>query len=139
MEHQASTSARHRAKALRTSMTDTERRLWSRLRFEQLGVKLRRQPPLGTYVLDLVCLDRKRVVESHGSQHLDQQAYDERRTVWLAGKGYGILRFWANEILSETHAVVDSIVQRLATLPPLAPTPTLPQRGRESISGVSSS
>jgi very-short-patch-repair endonuclease len=129
MEHQATPSARHHAKTLRTGMTDAERRLWSRLRLEQLGVKFRRQHPLGGYVLDFVCLDRKLAIEIDGSQHLDQQAYDDRRTQWLESQGFAVLRFWANEVLSETDAVVLSIIQRLAALP--APTPTLPQRGRE--------
>ncbi|HEY4068707.1 MAG TPA: endonuclease domain-containing protein [Burkholderiaceae bacterium] len=129
MEHQATPSARHHAKSLRTGMTDAERRLWSRLRLEQLGVKFRRQHPLGSYVLDFVCLDRKLAIEIDGSQHLDEQAYDDRRTQWLRSQGYAVLRLWANEVLSETDAVVVSIVERLAAPP--APTPALPQRGRE--------
>ena len=87
MQNQASSAARQNAKTLRIGMTEAERRLWSRLRQEQLGVKFRRQHPLGTYVLDFVCLDAKLVVEVDGSQHLDQQAYDERRSAWLAGDG----------------------------------------------------
>ncbi|MEO8060042.1 MAG: DUF559 domain-containing protein [Burkholderiales bacterium] len=135
MEHQASTAARQNAKTLRIVMTDAERRLWSRLRREQLGVKFRRQHPLGTYVLDFVCLDARLVVEVDGSQHLDQQAYDECRSAWLATQGYSVLRFWANEVLSETDAVVISIIQSLGLSAARAPTPTLPQRGRESIQG----
>ena len=138
MENQASTAARQNAKTLRIGMTDAERRLWSRLRQEQLGVKFRRQHPLGAYVLDFVCLDAKLVVEVDGSQHLDQQTYDERRSAWLARQGFSVLRFWANEVLSETDAVVISISQSLGFLPAPAPTPTLPQRGRESIQGKSS-
>ena len=135
MENQASTAARQNAKTLRSGMTDAERRLWSRLRREQLGVKFRRQHPLGTYVLDFVCLNPKLVVEVDGSQHLQQAAYDERRTAWLETQGYAVLRFWANEVLSETDAVVISIGQSLGLAAAPAPTPTLPQRGRESIQG----
>ena len=138
MQNQASSAARQNAKTLRIGMTEAERRLWSRLRQEQLGVKFRRQHPLGTYVLDFVCLDAKLVVEVDGSQHLDQQAYDERRSAWLASQGYAVLRFWANEVLSETDAVVNSISQSLGLAAAPAPTPTLPQRGRESIQGKSS-
>ena len=138
MENQASTAARQNAKTLRIGMTDAERRLWSRLRQEQLGVKFRRQHPLGTYVLDFVCLDAKLVVEVDGSQHLDQHAYDERRSAWLARQGFTVLRFWANEVLSETDAVVISISQSLGLAAVPAPSPTLPQRGRESIQGKTS-
>ena len=135
MENQASTAARQNAKTLRIGMTDAERRLWSRLRQEQLGVKFRRQHPLGTYVLDFVCLNPKLVVEVDGSQHLQQAVYDERRTAWLETQGYAVLRFWAYEVLSETDAVVSSISQSLGLAAVPASTPTLPQRGRELIQG----
>jgi very-short-patch-repair endonuclease len=135
MENQASTSARRHAKILRIDMTDAERRLWSRLRREQLGVKFRRQHPLGTYVLDFVCIDPKLVIEIDGSQHLDQLTYDGRRTAWLESHGYSVIRFWANEVLSETDAVVTAVIQSLGLVVPAAPTPTLPQWGRESTQG----
>ncbi len=121
MEQQASTAAKRNVITLRNGMTDAERRLWSRLRGEQLGVKFRRQHPLGTYVLDFACLSSKVVVvvvvvvEVDGSQHVDQAAYDVRRTAWLEGQGYIVLRFWANEVLSETDGVVGRIVEVLST------------------------
>ena len=131
MEQQATTSAKRNAIALRNGMTDAERRLWSKLRAEQLGVKFRRQHPLGTYVLDFACLSPKLVVEVDGSQHLDQVSYDARRSAWLEGQGYIVLRFWANEVLSETDGVVGRIVEVLSASAGAAPSPTLPQRGRE--------
>ena len=66
-------------------MTDVERRLWSRLRAVQLGVKFRRQHPLGSYVLDFACLAAKLVVEVDGSQHLDQMGHDVEVLNALAG------------------------------------------------------
>jgi very-short-patch-repair endonuclease len=131
MKNQASPAARKNAIALRTAMTDGERRIWSRLRKEQLGVTFRRQHPLGTYVLDFVCLEPKLVVEIDGSQHLEQAAYDEHRTAWLKAQGFEVVRFWANEALSETDAVVTRIIQELGYVARQAPTPTLPRRGRE--------
>ncbi len=132
MQNQASTAARQHAKILRTGMTDAERRLWSRLRGEQLGVRFRRQHPVGVYVLDFACLDSRLAIEVDGPQHLEQQSYDERRTAWLKGHGWSVLRFWANEVLSETDAVVSCIIERLQWVAAAAPTPTLPLRGRES-------
>ena len=137
MEKQASSAARRNAKVLRSGMTDAERRLWSRLRYEQLGVKFRRQHPIGPYVLDFACLAPKLVIEIDGSQHLDQLAYDGRRTAWLQSQGFEVLRFWANEVLSQTDASVSRIIQSLGLEAPAAPTPALPQRGRESIQGDS--
>ena len=129
MENQATLNARTNAKVLRVGMTDGERRLWSRLRSEQLGVKFRRQHPLGPYVLDFACLDPRLAVEIDGSQHVGQVAYDERRERFLAGQGFRVLRFWANEVLTQTDAVVIRILDELGTAQ--APTPALPQRGRE--------
>ena len=131
MEQQASTAAKRNAITLRNGMRDAERKLWSKLRAEQLGVKFRRQHPLGTYVLDFACLSPKLVVEVDGSQHLDQVSYDARRSAWLEGQGYIVLRFWANEVLSETDGVVGRIVEVLSASAGAAPSPTLPQRGRE--------
>ena len=135
VEQQASIAAGRNAVTLRSGMTDAERRLWSRLRGEQLGVKFRRQHPLGSYVLDFACLSCKLVVEVDGSQHLDQVSYDARRTAWLESRGYVVLRFWANEVLSETDGVVGRIFEVLSASAVVAPSPTLPQRGRESIQG----
>ena len=113
MQNQASIATQKHAKALRGGMTDAERRLWSRLRHEQLGAKFRRQHPVGSYVLDFACLELKLAIEIDGSQHLDASSYDERRTVWLASQGFDMLRFWANEVLSETDAVVVRIIEQL--------------------------
>lgn len=52
MRNQAFSTTHANARALRTAMTDSERKLWSRLRGEQSGVKFRRQHPLGSYIAD---------------------------------------------------------------------------------------
>ncbi len=131
MEHQATTAARHHAKSPRIGMTDSERRLWSRLRLEQLGVKFCRQHPLGPYVLDFACLDPRLVVEVDGSQHDEQVAYDQQRDAWLVGQGFRVLRFRSNEVLTNTDGVLTCIHEALLELAQPAPTPALPQRGRE--------
>jgi very-short-patch-repair endonuclease len=130
MQDQATSNARRNAKTLRSGMTDAERRLWSRLRLEQLGVKFRRQHPLGPYVLDFACLLPRLAIELDGSQHFEQIAYDERRDRWLKSNGFRVLRFASNEVLSNSDGVLTSILVALRDAAP-APTPTLPQRGRE--------
>ena len=152
MERQATTTARENARTLRTAMTDAERRLWSRLRGEQLGVKFRRQHPVGPYVLDFACLNPKLAIEVDGSQHLEQASYDARRDAWLAAQGFRVLRFWANAVMSDVGTVAGCILDACRAAAPIpafpqkgkekgelrsqieshpAPTPTLPQRGRE--------
>jgi very-short-patch-repair endonuclease len=99
-----------RARELRQRSTDSERRLWHWLRDRQIdGVKFRRQVPIGVYVVDFVAADRRLVVEIDGGQHADQQEYDRRRTAWLEAQGYQVIRFWSNEVLSNTEGVIEAI------------------------------
>jgi len=97
---------KQRARKLRKEATDAERVLWSRLR--------RRQQPMGQYIVDFVCFEKRLVVEVDGSQHNEQQRYDAFRTDWLESQGYRVLRYWNNEVLSETESVIDAICQELA-------------------------
>ena len=99
---------------LRKNMTEAEHVLWFRLRSHQVeGHKFRRQHPIGHYVVDFVCLEKKLVVEVDGSQHMDDPK-DERRTRWLESEGYRVMRFWDNDVLVETDAVLEVIKEAVA-------------------------
>jgi very-short-patch-repair endonuclease len=52
------------------------------------------------------------VIEADGGQH-DGSADDERRTAWLAGKGWRVIRFWNNDILTNIEGVADGVLQEL--------------------------
>ena len=108
-------------------MTDGERRLWSRLRAEQLGVKFRRLHPLGAYVADFACLQPRLIVELDGSQHADQMDYDTQRTAFFEAHGFAVLRFAADAPFTNIDGVLHVILAQLQS--PLAPTPTLPPAG----------
>jgi very-short-patch-repair endonuclease len=131
MQNQASINARKFARSLRQEMTDGERRLWLRLRGEQLGFKFRRQHPLGAYVADFACLAPRLIVEVDGSQHAQQQGYDARRDVFFRQHGFDVMRFPANLPFSDLQSMVEAIYNRLTELAALAPIPTFPQRGKE--------
>lgn len=125
MKGQASRTieARNFRRGLRKQATDAERHLWQRLRGGQIaGVKFRRQHPFEGYVLDFVCLERQRVVEVDGSQHLDCEA-DRVRDHRLRSAGFRVLRFWNNQVLEETDAVVETIWRELATAANPSPPP----------------
>ena len=103
-----------KARALRSSLTDAERKLWSHLRLRQVhGFKFRRQRPVGPYIVDFVCLERSLIIEVDGSQHVQQAAQDAHRDDYLAGLGFKVLRFWDNSVLAETDAVIEVIAQAL--------------------------
>ena len=78
---------RTRSRRLRSEMTPHERVLWRRLRGGALGFRFRRQHVLGPYIVDFVCLEMRLVIEVDGSQHAEQQGYDQQRTRWLSGEG----------------------------------------------------
>jgi very-short-patch-repair endonuclease len=118
MHGQTSKFIKRAANTLRKGMTDAERCLWQRLRGEQLGVKFRRQHAFENYVLDFVCMDRRLVVEVDGSQHAEDVVYDEMRTKHLNDAGFKVLRFWNNEVLAQTDAVVQVIWDALNPSPP---------------------
>jgi len=103
---------RRYARELRRNMTKAERRLWRRLRGGQLGVKFRRQQPIGRYIVDFVCLERRLVVEVDGGQH-DGSEYDRERDEWLEREGYRVVRFWDNEVMKEIEGVMEEIARVL--------------------------
>jgi very-short-patch-repair endonuclease len=107
------------ARILRKTMTDTEQRLWSRPKRKQInGYRFRRQFPLGTYIADFVCLKARLIIEVDGGQHAEQTDHDTMRDHWLASQGFRVLRFWNNDVLHETDAVVEEIVRALKQPPP---------------------
>ena len=121
-----------KARALRSSLTDAERKLWSRLRMRQIhGFKFRRQRPIGPYVVDFVCLERHLIIEVDGGHHVQRAAQDARRDEYLSGLGFRALRFWDNSVLKETGAVVEVIVQALEDEGD--PHPDLPPHAGEGI------
>ena len=100
-----------RARNLRRNSTDTEIRLWSRLRRNQLnGHHFRRQVLIAPYIADFVCAAKKLIIEVDGGQHTERHAEDAVRTAHLEAQGYRVLRYWNNEVLANTDAVVEAIL-----------------------------
>jgi very-short-patch-repair endonuclease len=105
------------AKALRRRMSDAERRLWYFLRGHRLaGEKFKRQVPIGSYVVDFACLNRKLIIEVDGGQHATRKR-DQERDAWLRMQGFEILRFWNNDVLRNTDLVLETIVRTLDERP----------------------
>ena|ERR1700752_1607611 len=102
-----------RARKLRQSSTDAERRIWSALRRRRLAnFKFRRQHPIGPYVVDFACTPHALVIELDGSQHANNTA-DVRRTAFLQRQGWRVIRFWNNDVLSNTSGVIQTILRAL--------------------------
>ncbi len=119
-----------RARDLRASMTDAERKLWIALRGKQLqGFRFRRQMPIGYWIVDFACPSHRLIVEVDGSQHQDSSC-DARRDAYLAARGWRVLRFWNNEVLENLDGVARAILEAaLEMREPQAPTQPSPARG----------
>jgi len=105
---------RDRARELRHTQTDAEKKLWDRLKGGQLhGVKFRRQFPIGSFFADFCAPKESLVIELDGSQHADMLDRDERRTKFLEGLGYRVVRFWDSDALASTDEVIAKISELL--------------------------
>jgi very-short-patch-repair endonuclease len=109
------TDAFRRARVLRQGMTACERLLWSRLKGKQLGVKFRRQAPIGRYILDFVSFERTLIIEVDGGQHgeAQQMEHDQDRTNFLEKSGFRIVRFWNNEVMGNLEGVLAVVAAEL--------------------------
>jgi len=118
------------AKTLRTNQTEAEQRLWYHLRAHRfMGLKFKRQKPMGRYIVDFLCVERRLIIELDGGQHAEQVAYDQQRDAWLLSQGYTVLRFWNNEVMQQLEGVLEQIRCTISSNPLLNP---LPQAGEEA-------
>ncbi len=96
-------------------MTKAERKLWSQIRQNKLGVHFRRQVPIGPYVADFYSRPAKLILELDGSQHLQEinVQKDIQRASFLKERGYRILRFNNLEVLNNSQGVIQEIIKYL--------------------------
>jgi very-short-patch-repair endonuclease len=111
-----------RVRELRREMTDAEKKLWSRLRAGQLGVKFRKQVWLGHHIADFLCVEAKLVVEVDGGQHDVRQKKDAVRARQMAELGFRTIRFWNHDVLENVDGVLSVIGEAL-------PSPSHPPGG----------
>jgi very-short-patch-repair endonuclease len=103
----------------RTAPSRAEALLWTALRNRSLGVKFRRQVPIGPYVVDFVCMERRLIVESDGPHHRDpvQLVHDLARDTWLQSQGFIVLRIPDELVVGATELAVQRIRQNLDSAP----------------------
>jgi very-short-patch-repair endonuclease len=115
---------KERSRLLRTSMTDAERLLWSKLRMRQLyGLVFYRQKPIGEYIADFYCPKAKLIIEVDGGQHYSSEGleYDKVRDEYMAGLGLEVMRFTNTDVLTNIEGVVESIEGVIRGKSPLIP------------------
>ncbi len=109
------------ARAMRKKPTEAEDRLWQELRFDQLGVRFRRQHPVEGKIIDFFCHEGRMGIEVDGDIHLqkDQREYDAYREELLSLKGIRLIRFTNEDVLHDTTSVVRRIKEELKKNTPL--------------------
>lgn len=97
-------------------MTEFEAKLWGTLRDRRFcNKKFRRQVPIGSYIVDFVCYEKKLIIELDGSGHIEQKqaVYDKKRDEYFLTEGYKVLRFWNSDISNNYEQVLDAIYKKV--------------------------
>jgi len=104
------------AKTMRSRLTDAEAALWRQLRARRFsGFKFKRRQPIERFMVDIVCLKHRLVVEVDGSQH--DALVDGERSQWLQDQGFQVLCFWNDEVLKREEDVLAAILGALRAIP----------------------
>ncbi len=106
-------------------MTLAERKLWSHIRGNKLGVKFRRQVPFGSYITDFYCHKAQIAVELDGDQHSTPVglAADRKRDIYFVSIGIMVVRYRNIDIIHNTDGVVGDIVRILNERRDIKPNP----------------
>jgi very-short-patch-repair endonuclease len=100
-----------RARRMRKDMTPAERALWYAMRNRRfMGLKVRRQVPIGPFIADFYCADQRLVIEADGTGHGSLRNLDRDR--WLTEQGFRVLRLWNRDILTNLAGCLDAIAAR---------------------------
>jgi very-short-patch-repair endonuclease len=106
--------------------------MWTVLRDRRLAdSKFRRQHVIDNFILDFYCHEKKIAVELDGGQHNTPEgsSKDMARDAALAKQGIRVLRFWNNEVLQDTEAVMERLWEVLTDSIALTPNPSPAGRG----------
>ncbi|MCL4216351.1 MAG: DUF559 domain-containing protein [Candidatus Hydrogenedentes bacterium] len=100
-----------RARELRKAMSVPEQILWKELKGKNLGVKFRRQHPIGPYIADFYARDAALVVEVDGDSHRGEIAFnhDSARDAYMLSQGLRVLRFPASDVTSNKGQILGTI------------------------------
>jgi very-short-patch-repair endonuclease len=106
-----------RARQLRAEMSLPEVMLWNILRQRPTGLKFRRQHPIGPYILDFYCLERRIAIEIDGIAHDmgDRPARDAARDAWLLVRRITVIRIAAKDVLTDAGAAAQSVVDLITS------------------------
>jgi very-short-patch-repair endonuclease len=104
--------ARTHAKVMRKNLTKAEAVIWSKIKGKNLnGHHFRRQHPIGPFIVDFACVEGMVVLEIDGGTHMTSEgiAKDARRTAFLEGEGWHVVRVWNNQVYDNRDGVLRAL------------------------------
>ena len=123
------------ARRLRRELSLPEKMLW--IRFREAAVRIRRQHPIGPYVLDFYCPAAKLAIEVDGASHDfgDRPQRDDIRSEWLKRHDIELLRIPAKQVLADPDGVAEAVLKLCAeplhhSAEPSGPPPRASRAGR---------
>ena len=128
------------ARKLRREMSLPEVLLWQQLRQRPIGVKFRKQHPIGNLVVDFFCASKKLVIEIDGIAHNMGENPDDdvRRDAWLRSQGLEATRIPASDVPRDPASIAEALVRQcLVTPPPSALRAATSPNGGDTFGAVS--
>jgi len=104
------------AQNLRKRQTPGELKLWRALRAKRFhGLKFRRQVPVGPYIVDFLCVEKRLIIEIDGISHFKPgaEAYDIEREEYLKSEGLKVIRFGNGQTVNHLNSVLKKIEKAL--------------------------
>ena len=92
-------------------MTPPEVRLWVRFR-RVADIKVRRQHPLGPFILDFFVEEAALCIEVDGdvAHDFSRAERDERRTAWLESEGVEVIRIPAVDVMRDPDGSAEWLI-----------------------------
>ena len=94
------------ARANRKARNLSEVLLWHELQQNKLGIRFIRQKPIGNYIADFYCREKKLVIEIDGSSHDNKYEYDKARDEYMESLGIKVIRISDNDVRKDMENVL---------------------------------
>ena len=104
------------ARANRKAGNLSEVLLWQELQRCKLGVRFTRQRPIGNYIADFYCREKKLVIEIDGWSHDNRYEYDKLRDEYMESLGIHVLRISDRDVKRDLSGILDWIKSNIDAL-----------------------
>jgi very-short-patch-repair endonuclease len=94
------------ARANRNAGNLSEVLLWHELQKSKLGVRFIRQKPIGNYIVDFYCREKKLVIEIDGWSHDNKYEQDKLRDEYMKSLGLHVLRIADKDVKQDMSTVL---------------------------------